>query len=94
MRKLVVASITVVVCAVIFLVFDYPEFFSGSSISFFSDPILGAHIVVRSIPTDIISAIMFVLSVIGLYKVIRRRLADRKKGPHALIRGGKPPREE
>lgn len=89
MHKLMVASITVVVCAVIFLMFTFPGFFSGSNISLFSDPLLGEHIVVRSIPTDIISAVMFLLGVLGLYKVIRRRLADRKRGPHRVIRGGR-----
>jgi hypothetical protein len=94
MRKLVVASITVLVCGVIFLMVQYPEIFSGSKISSFSDPLLGTHIVTRSLPTDLISAIMFLLGVVALYKVIRRRLADRKKGPHRLIRGGKPSEDE
>lgn len=94
MRKVVVAGITVAGCAVIFVMFQYPDILFGSKISFFSDPLLGAHIVVRSIPTDIISVIMFLLGVTGLYKVIRRRHADRKKGPHGLIRGGKPSEDE
>jgi len=94
MRRLFVVIITVAVCAAIFVMFQYPDIFSGSRISFYSDPILGAHIVVRSIPTDIISAIMLLLAVISLYKVIRQRLADRKKGPHKIINGGKSPEDE
>ena len=89
MRKLGVTSITVVACAVIFLMFQHWEFFAGSSISFFSDPLLGEHIAVRSIPTDIISALMALLGFIFLGKLIRRRLADRKKGPQRVARGGR-----
>ena len=90
MRKLEVASISALTCVVIFLVLQHPDLFSGRIIGFSHDAILGDHLEVQSIFSDIIALIILALSTVVLFKTIRRRLAARKtKGPQKLIRGGR-----
>jgi hypothetical protein len=67
-----VMIVTVAVCAAIFLMFQFPAVFYGDGISFFVDPLLGEHIVVHSISTEIISAVGTLSALIGPCTMIRR----------------------
>lgn len=87
MRKLLVASVTAAICILLVLAFQHPEILAGSDIRFVTDPFFGAHLVVRSKVGDVVAGLIFVLIVLTLTKTIRRRLADRKKGPQRLVRG-------
>lgn len=92
MRKIEVAAISALVCVVIFFALQHPDLLSGRIIGFSHDAILGEHLEVKSISSDIIALIAFVLSILVLFKTIRQRLADRKwkkGGPQRLIRGGR-----
>jgi len=90
MRKLEVAAISALACVAIFFALQHPDLLSGRIIGFSHDAILGEHLEVKSISSDTIALISLVLSIIVLFKTIRRRLADRKRGgPQRLIRGGR-----
>ena len=90
MRKAEVAAISALACVVIFFALQHPDLLSGRIVAFSHDAILGEHLEVKLISSDIIMLITFVLSIVALFKAIRRRLTDRKReGPQRVIRGGR-----
>jgi membrane protein implicated in regulation of membrane protease activity len=63
------------------------ELFSGATVSWSSSPVLGSHLVVQSIPTDLVFLAMVVLGAIVTYRQWRG-LRKRKKDRIRLVTGG------
>lgn len=82
---------TALVRVALILVFQYSSMiFSGSTITPMGGPILGHYLYVDSIPNDIFSTELLLLTGIYVYIVFKQRWRERTKtGPRRIIHGAK-----